>query len=96
MPSMPSMPDMDSKEDSKKAYPRLYIDGGDELADLPEYGQMTVTFDRESLIKTDRDGKKTVSVCLEIKSIDKTRATVVEKEDASKALDKYAQEESEE
>lgn len=82
------------RPDPEKYYPSLYVDGGDELKKLPEEGQMTVTFERESVTATDRDGKKSVSVCLKIKSIDKVLATSVEKEDAGKTLDKYAAEEA--
>ena len=84
-----------SDKPAEKHYPSLYLDGDDELAKIPEGGSMTVTFERESLTKTDRDGKKSVSVCLKIKSIDKVRAESKESEDAGKTLDKYAAEEKE-
>jgi hypothetical protein len=93
--SIPAAPMPD--KDPEKFYPSLYLDadGESDLAKLPEYGTMTVTFERERLSKNDTDGKKSVSVCLKIKSIDKVKAAPEDSgEDAGKVLDKYAAEEN--
>jgi len=79
---------------SPKHYPTLYIDLD---ADIPECGTMEVYFRTTSKTVIDRDGERTVSVCLEIQKIldiedDETEADE-NKSDRKKAgdvLDKYA------
>lgn len=81
---------------SEPYYPTLYIDSdGDKLADLPECGTMTIYFERQSVTKTDRDGKQSVSVSLEVQQILNVKADEDDdKKDSRKSrentLDKYA------
>jgi hypothetical protein len=76
-------------------YPSLYLDGGPELADIPESGVMEIAFKRTSCTKTDRDGKKKTSVCLDITKILEVAAdasTGEPKDDTGDLLDKMAAE----
>jgi hypothetical protein len=84
-----------------KHYPTLYIDlDADVLGDIPECGTMEVYFRTVSKTVTDRDGEKTVSVSLEIQKIldieeDEEEEPANDRKKAEKALDSYANDESE-
>ena len=92
-PMAVSMPESPGKECCH--YPCLYIDGGPELADLPASGVMEIAFKRNSCTVTDRDGKKTTSVSLDVLKILEVEAdaSLGEKsEDTGDMLDKMAAE----
>lgn len=52
-----------------KHYPTLYLDDVGGEMDLPDDGVMTVRFHKTSETTTDREGKKTQCVCLEVREI---------------------------
>lgn len=89
-----SMPEPNSP---REHFPCLYLDGGKELAGLPDEGTMTIRYKIASRTHNERDGKKTSSV-----SIDVTHIVDVEGEKAKESsnksreaeLDKLAEEES--
>jgi hypothetical protein len=88
-----SMPESPGKECCH--YPCLYIDGGPELADLPASGVMEIAFKRNSCTVTDRDGKKTTSVSVDVLKILEVEADASlgeEAEDTDDVLDKLAAE----
>lgn len=91
----------ESANEPDMSYPHLYIEGGDELKDLPDSGELTVKYVKTSHSQSvDKGEDPRHSICLEIKSIEDVESDEDEtKEDedsaASETLDKYAKEESE-
>lgn len=82
---------------SEKYYPSLYVDGDKELADLPECGTMTVYFKVNSRTTSERDGKTTSSISLEIQQIldvESDEDETSERKSTEATLDKYAEEET--
>lgn len=80
---------------SKTYYPSLYIDGSAALKGLPESGTMTVAFKRCSQTVSERDGKTSCSVSLDITKIldiEPDASTGAEKEDTVSILEGMAEE----
>lgn len=63
--------DMDAPTmvNSSPIFPTLFLDGGSELADIPESGTMVVKFKRSSLSVSKREDETRVNVALEIPCI---------------------------
>ena len=73
MPSMPSMSKGYNKD--SKEYPCTHLEGGKELSDLPEQGQITFTFKRRSLTERGVEGEDgSTSLCLELQEITSVEA----------------------
>lgn len=89
---MEAMPQPVSVSQSEMHYPTLYLDlPSGSGKDLPEEGTMTVEFKRESYTESERNGKKTCSVSLSIKSLDNIegeKSDEYERTKAEAALDK--------
>lgn len=86
------MPEVSTKSDRKeKYYPSLYLTWDSEY-DLPDSGTMTVKFEKKSESTTKRDGDKSQSVELEIKSIESVEEGAPEEKEEGRgeALDKIA------
>lgn len=80
---------------SKTYYPSLYIDGSAALKGLPESGTMTVAFKRCSQTVSERDGKTSCSVSLDITKIleiEPDASTGAEKKDTVSILEDMAEE----
>ncbi len=94
----PNCPISVSSQDKPETYyPTLHIDASEnsDLAKLPDEGEMEIKFCVKSRTITERDGKKTVSLSIEVRSIEDVEASEVdEEEDAGDILDRYAEEES--
>lgn len=58
-----------SENEKKVHYPSLYLSGLSEMPDLKDEGEATIKYRVTSRTSTDRDGKKTHSLDLEILSI---------------------------
>jgi len=92
---MPKMATNPSKEDkNKKYYPSLYLTW-DSKYDLPDSGEMTVKFRKNSeTTRKDRDGEESQDVSLDILSIESVEEGEepgeTNEEDRGDALDKIA------
>jgi len=86
----PVSPDKDSVH-----YPTLYID--DVAADLPDEGEITLKYKVTSRNTSERDGKKSSSICLECRKIVDVEGEDIaanEDKETEATLDRYAEEES--
>lgn len=73
-------------------YPSLYLEGSAELKDIPESGEITVRFKRNSLRVDTRDDKKRYCVELEVRAVTGVKAGDAEKEKSGEAaLDELAE-----
>jgi hypothetical protein len=72
-------------------YPTLYIDyEGGELTSLPDSGEMTVKFRVNSRTESERDGKKSCSLSLDIKRILSVKASETPRKSREDELDEMA------
>ena len=94
MKDCPMMTEMSKEDKNKKHYPSLYLTWDSEY-DLPESGEMTIKFQKNSeTTRTDRNGDKSQDVSLDILSIESVEAMEEpgesKEEDRGEAIDKLA------
>ena len=76
-------------------YPSIYIDGDDDLCPLPDSGVLKIAFKVTSRTLSERAGKKTCSIALDVLRILDVEADVSAKKDSgSDALDALADDEA--
>jgi len=68
---------------AEKHYPTLYLDDIGSEMDLPDDGLMTVRFHKTSETTTDREGKKTQCVCIEVQEIVKVKGEAPKEDEKS-------------
>jgi hypothetical protein len=88
-------PEPVSEDKDHVYYPSVYIDGGKELADIPDEGTMLVRYKKtRTTTEEPAEGKKRTSVSLDLLEILETTEENSQKvDDREKALDKLAADE---
>jgi hypothetical protein len=87
--AIPAPATLDSDETH---YPTLYIDyEGGELKNLPDSGEMVVKFRVNSRTESERDGKKSCSLSLDIKRILSVKASEAPRKSREAELDEIAE-----
>lgn len=93
--ALPEAPGKD--EESKVHYPCLYVDTkeGSDLADLPDEGTMTVRYKIVSRTLSEREGKKSASLSIDVQKILDVEGEKSKSDDksAGEELDKLAESE---